>query len=112
MTTDLFQFGQQQALPDPCAGRHGGNKASRAAFRKVQPFAATMRGRVLAVIVEAGLHGATSKEIAAAMGIGLHRVSGRLAELKKLLLVQVSDMERDGAAVLVARSVLYSAEGS
>lgn len=93
---------------DICAGRHGGAPASVDAFEAVKPSRPEHRTAVLDLVIAAGLRGITSKEIAARLGLALHKVSGRCSELKALGLVRVAckpdgtEYRRDRAAVLVA----------
>jgi predicted transcriptional regulator len=57
---------------------------------------------VLAVIVRAGDVGATAKEVATALGVGLNEISGRCTELRAAGLVRKKGLRREGSAVLVA----------
>ena len=94
-------------MDDICANRHGGNQFSVAAGAQGRDV---QRQKVLAFIVEQGLKGATTDEIAAAWNVGSNSCSGRMTELRKMgLIVQVGTrytrMMRM-AAVFVAASLL------
>ncbi len=58
-----------------------GSDTSKAAAESMEPYAANQRRRVLRVITEAGIHGATREEITNALGARLQAVCGRCKEL-------------------------------
>ena len=58
----------QTNIFDICERKHGGNKQSRAAFDRLAPKLAESQQAVLSVIRNAGLRGATNKEIAQLLG--------------------------------------------
>ena len=87
---------------DSCEQKHGGNKRSRAAFDRIAPKLAESQQAVLSVIRNAGLRGATNKEIAQLLGWAMHRVSGRRTELLTAGAVIEIDQRRDGGGVVIA----------
>lgn len=86
---------------DVCQNRHGGNEQSVAAYEAGKAKHPRCRQAVLDHITAQGANGATSKEIALALGQPLHTVSGRISELKQRNVVHTNGT-RNGAAVLVA----------
>jgi predicted transcriptional regulator len=80
---------------DICARKHGGNAMSREANRKAAPSKAESRQRVLEVLARDGM---TCKEIAAKLGVPMHKVSGRLSELEADGLIKTFG-RRDGGGV-------------
>ena len=90
-------------LYDICESRHRGNACSAAAFGSIAPVLCRKQSIVLDVIRSKGLDGCTAKEIAASLGSGLHQISGRCSELKRMGLVIDSNRRREGSAVLVAK---------
>lgn len=92
----------QTSIFDICAGRHGGNEQSQAAFRSASRTSAESRAAVLAFIRSCGAHGATNKEIAAHFGKGINAVSGRRSELLADGSIVETDRRRDGCGVVVA----------
>lgn len=91
---------------DVCQNRHGGNAESVAAYEAGKAKHPKKRQLVLDHIASRGHQGATSHEIAQALGWGLNAVSPRLSELKKKKIIEKSGT-RGGAAVhvLVASEV-------
>jgi hypothetical protein len=89
---------RQTSLFDPCERKHGGNAESRAAWQRASRGVAGARADVLRVIREAD-GGATSKEVAAALGRGLNAISGRLTELAAAGAIRRTGERRDNAAV-------------
>lgn len=87
----------QRGLFDPCARKHQGNPESEAAFNRAN--ITHDRAEVLRVIRAAGLHGATSKEVARAMEKALNCISGRFVGLLREGLIYRTEEKRDGAAV-------------
>lgn len=92
----------QTNIFDICERKHGGNKQSRAAFDRLAPKLAESQQAVLSVIRNAGLRGATNKEIAQLLGWAMHRVSGRRTELLAAGAVIEIDQRRDGGGVVIA----------
>ena len=92
----------QTNIFDVCEKKHKSNANSRAAFERLAPKLAESQHAVLAVIRNAGLRGATNKEIAQLLGWAMHRVSGRRAELLAAGEVIEIDQRRDGGGVVIA----------
>lgn len=86
---------------DVCARKHGGNRNSEAANKRVAPHKANMRERCRVFIGECGPQGATIHELCKYMGKLPNELSGRLSELKRLGQVFESGRKRNGAEVLV-----------
>lgn len=74
---------QQSNLFDICESRHGGNEQSRAAFERTADSLPRSRQRVMEFIEAQGERGATAQECADALGVPIHKVSGRFSELKR-----------------------------
>lgn len=87
---------------DVCESRHQGSAESIAAWERAKPALPAARARVLEIIAQAGALGATAKEVAAELGVGLNEISGRATELKAAGLVRKNGLRREGSAVLVA----------
>lgn len=92
----------QTSIFDICAGRHGGNEQSNAAFQSVSRTNAETRRAVLAFIRSCGAHGATNKEIAAHFGKVINEVSGRRSELLADGQIVETGRRREGCGVVVA----------
>ncbi len=92
---------------DICKDRSRNHRNSRAAHSANEYAHLSRRMQVLAVIVEAGIEGATNHEIAAKLRRLPHHISPRLSELKALELIFETDQSRrrrgfNPAAVCVA----------
>lgn len=85
---------------DICRNKHQGARNSERANDRVQSFKPTLRRKVFDYIASHDKDGATSHEIAAALGKPLHSISGRISELKKDAFVVDTGLDRNGAAVL------------
>lgn len=83
---------------DVCAAKHQANPESTAANTRVNKSAA--RQEVYDALVRWG--DMTCKEIAQRLGKPMHKVSGRLTELKALGMVAPTDEVRDGGRVMRA----------
>ena len=66
---------------DPCANRHGGNAQSDAAHTKARVLKSHRHAAIMRHIASTGDHGATREEVATAMHVALHAISGRFTEL-------------------------------
>lgn len=90
-------------VTDPCTSRHRGNPQSVEAHAKVLHGKAETYQKILDYVEKRG--GATSKEIALALGhgAGVNKISGRLSELRYCKPPKLKDSgeRRQGAAVLV-----------
>lgn len=94
----------QQAFNfDPSARKHKGSPTSVAAHDRVAHTKQDSYKWIMELLTARGEYGATSKELAASKGIDLHKVSGRLSELKAMQWIKENGLRRDGAAVLVVR---------
>ena len=83
-------------LWDVCASRHRNSPESVAANPSMDAKRASYE-RILALLVRP----MTGKEIAAALGVELHVISGRLSELRHVLkLIKVTGIRRAGSAEL------------
>jgi hypothetical protein len=91
----------QPGLFDVCARRHGGNANSRAANLRVHPYKIGMRERIRVWVGGCGFAGTTLKEIAAQFGTEVHKISGRISELKRDEQIFDSGRTRGDCAVLV-----------
>lgn len=85
---------------DITARKHGGNKASEAAYANGEFTHECQRDAILSLLHHHPF-GLTSKEIGAITGKPLHHFSGRLAELKALGKVYGTGERRKGAEVVV-----------
>lgn len=81
---------------DPSKGKNV--DTSKAAWKKVQ--AAESRQRIVDVLRAQGNWGMTCKEIAVALNIPMHHVSGRCTELIELGKLYKLELTRDGGRVL------------
>lgn len=90
---------------DPCERKHKGNPQSVAAHEKVVSTKQETYKKLMAIIKARGPYGATSKELAAAIGKPLHCVSGRLSETKAMGWIKENGERRNGAAVLILAGV-------
>ena len=89
---------------DPSARKHKGAPTSVAAHRRIAHTKQDSYKWIMDLLTARGEFGATSKEIAASKGIDLHKVSGRLSELKAMGWIEENGSRRDGAAVLVVKA--------
>lgn len=89
-------FTERMLSDDICSNRHKQNPQSRAANKRVNKE--VDRLRVLTIIREQGQ--ATSKQIASIMGKDLHKISGRISELKSDAIIEETGAKRDGCALL------------
>jgi hypothetical protein len=85
---------------DITAGKHGGNDQSVAAFEKAKRGSAQARQDIVALLQQnpAGL---TCKEMSDLLNREMHKISGRITELKELGQVTSTDTVRNGGAVVV-----------
>jgi hypothetical protein len=97
---NIMQTPPPLPLWDITARKHGGNEQSREAHQKVARLAFSDRQKVLREIHSAGRNGATVKDVAAAMCVGLNQISGRFSELKAAGLISKIGV-RDGCGVYV-----------
>lgn len=67
---------------DICEGRHGGSEHSARAFQAIAGTLPAARARVLSFIRDRRERGATTAEVAEALGCSPNDVSGRMTELK------------------------------
>jgi DNA-binding MarR family transcriptional regulator len=96
-----FTIGEMTVVAsDPCARKSRGNKLSAEAHEKIKHGKEEKYKAILALLRSQG--GMTSKEIAAAFGTALHKVSPRLSELKQMKWIEPTGESRDGAAVLIS----------
>lgn len=87
-------------LSDITRNRHRDNPQSNAAHERIVHTKEDTYKRILKYVDSVGR--ATSKEIAAALGYGkeMHRISGRLSELKAMNRLRGTGESREGAEVL------------
>lgn len=84
MECEIAAVSQQAFNFDPSARKHKGNPQSRAAYDRVKHTKADTYKSIMSLLEARGEFGATSKEIAAAKGVELNTISGRLSELKAM----------------------------
>lgn len=84
---------------DVCERKHGGNAESQAAFERLSEHLTESRQDVLFAVSKKLDGGATSKEVADALGKPLNAISGRLTELAREGWIERTGERRDGAAV-------------
>ncbi len=86
---------------DITENRHQGNPESVAAFQSIQSALPRQTLRVLQEIAAAGQRGLTCRELAAAWGVGMNKISGRFSELKKEgLVTKVGVREKSGIVII------------
>lgn len=116
--TQLSMFDVQPAakpLADICANRHGGNKKSEAANKRIDPFKGGLYDRVRIYVAGCAEHGCTLKEAARVLerptGKDVdhpdgkykpNELSGRFSELVRDKKLFDAGREREGAAVYVS----------
>ena len=83
--------------------KHRGSQESRDAHDRVVQTKRIMHERIMRLVQARGDFGATSKEIAYALGKQLHAISGRCSELVMQGRLKKSGLRRAGAAVLLVR---------
>jgi hypothetical protein len=88
---------------DPSQRKHRGNPQSVAAHKRVAHTKADTWKQITELIAARKEYGATSKEVAGALGKPLHFLSGRLSELKQMGWIKENGQRRDNAAVLVIK---------
>ena len=88
---------------DPSARKHKNNPQSVAAHKRIARTKADTWKEITELIAARGEYGATSKEIASALGKPLHYLSGRMSELKQMGRIKENGQRRNGAAVLVVK---------
>lgn len=98
MTLDEYRY--RKPVSDICARKHGGNANSVEANRRSAGTRKEQRNSVFRAICEAGQIGMTCKELSAAWGVGMNRISGRFSELKMLDLIREVE-RRDGCGVYI-----------
>lgn len=89
---------------DPCERKHKGSPTSIEAHKKALTTKEDVYRRTMDLLRARGEYGATSKEIARAIGRELNTVSGRFTELKTMKWIKESGAKRDGAAVLICEA--------
>jgi hypothetical protein len=102
---DLFSYRPprpRRRYPD--SPGHRGVATQVAAAKRVAPRANSMRGRILAHLIEKGEHGATREEIAAALDMKLQTVCGRVRELAIDDKIYEAGKIRNCCQVMVART--------
>ena len=77
---DIQRLGRY-AAGDITAGKHGGARASEEAHERIRESSAESRERIYRFIWRRGEYGATTDEIAEALGLFPNQVSGRVSEL-------------------------------
>lgn len=80
-------------------------RTEKAAARRAARFAATLEGRVLAAVVQAGEDGLTADEARQALGLPVERhysVAPRLSAMKRKGWVEATGHARDNYGVYVA----------
>jgi len=80
-----------------------GQETQAAAAEAIAPRTKTLRDRCLSYIRARGERGATNEEIAAALGLRLQTVCGRVAELRDLNWIEDSARRRAGASGVAAK---------
>lgn len=91
----------QQVLDfDISARKHKNNPQSRDAHTRVVHTKQDTYRWIMQLLNDRGEYGATSKEIAAAKGVELNTISGRLSEMKAMDWIVETGERRNGAAVL------------
>lgn len=88
---------------DPSERKHKGSETSVAAHRKIEGTKEVTYQKILTLVKARGEFGASSKEIAYALGKQLHAISGRLSEMRAMGKLRDSGLRREGAAVLVVK---------
>jgi hypothetical protein len=106
MTLPLFD---RYAPGDITASRHRGAETSEEAHAKIAPTLADQRERVYAFIRSRGHTGATGEEVAIALEMRVHSVSGRVSELLRDARVYTDGRKRQTSSGCNAR-VLLAAE--
>jgi DNA invertase Pin-like site-specific DNA recombinase len=99
---------QTDFIWDVTAGRHGGNKQSRAANLRINQFKETNRERIRSQIAAAGFAGLTINELKIyddnkQRFKPANELSPRLTELVALGLIYPSGRQRESCSVYVAR---------
>lgn len=95
---------EPRAMPllDICEGKHQGNTQSRDAFRRLADALPAARLRVMEYIAAQEEQGATAQECANALGVAIHKVSGRFSELKRDgLIVKIGVRDHGGVCVAI-----------
>lgn len=85
---------------DITANKHGGNAQSVAAFEKAKHGAAQAQQDIVELLKQHP-DGLTCKEMSALLNREMHKISGRVTELKEQGQVIATDKVRDGGAVVV-----------
>lgn len=70
-----------EASLDPSARKHGGNQNSEAAHESIKDHLPQARANVLAVIIQAGDHGATLHDVCQRLVLYPNQASPRITEL-------------------------------
>lgn len=89
---------------DVCERRHRGNPQSVEAHKKVVHTKQETYKKIMDLVRAREEFGATSKEVAYAMGKQLNCISGRFSELRAMGWLKDSGIRRNGAAVLVVET--------
>lgn len=90
---------------DITRNRHGGNAQSNQAWNKIRVFIPKQQRRVYDAIERSESHGATCREVASDMGVGMNQISGRFSELAIHGYIEKTGT-RDGCAVYVSTGKL------
>ena len=90
-------------MEDITAGKHGGNAQSTAAFKKAKYGFSQARQDVVDLLKQHP-DGLTCKEMSALLDRPMHKLSGRVTELKEMG-VCVATTVRDGGRVIVLTSI-------
>ena len=105
----MFDDAEGPRVRDVCAGRHGGNPESVAAFERVAPTLNETRAAILEFARSRKTAGVTVHDVCKHFGKTPNEVSGRLTELKSEefgFALRDSGRRKDGAKVLVAAEFL------
>lgn len=94
MTTQIEIFPE-----DVCAPFHGDNAESRKAFDELLPKLGTLQEKVLE-LAKSTVDGITVKYVRSHLSMEHQTASARLTELKKMELVEPTEMRREGCCVL------------
>jgi len=86
---------------DPCERKHGGNENSVAAHEQASETKEQRYREIIGHLAVAGEEGMTGKEIARAIGVPLHHLSGRYTEMLATGRIVRLSIKREGSGVLV-----------
>ncbi|HMA18779.1 MAG TPA: hypothetical protein VKS03_10095 [Thermoanaerobaculia bacterium] len=106
---DVRELRSRHAPGDITAGRHGGSPTSEQAHERISESSSELRAKVYQFIWRRGEYGATTDEIAEALGLYPNQISGRISELayreNSVIRTERTRRTRSGshAAVVVAK---------